>query len=178
MYHNRISQLINYRYEYFALVVPIANFLILVQKLPLDAQKEFLASNLTKDEALKEWDIFMQCIYFQCRTAFDKAPPEVLKKRGQLRAESAASPPTPQRTLEPSKPTLTRKRSGTCPAVFPSESNKEALEENSANKERKNEGNALNKEYKPKRDRSTSQKDPVASEKTSTKRAKSGNTAG
>lgn len=121
----------------------------------------------------------MQCIYFQCRTAFDKAPPEVLKKRGQLHAESAAattSAAIPQRTLDPNnKPTLTRKRSGTCPAIFPSESDKAGLEDNAADDEDQKEGGEQDKVPKPKRDRSISDKDAASDLKTSSdrKRAKS-----
>jgi hypothetical protein len=151
--------------------------------LPLDAQKEFLASNLTKDEVIKDWDIFMQCIYFQCRTAFEKAPPEVLKKRGQL-AESAAATlaATPQRTLDPNnRPVLTRKRSGTCPAIFPSESDKAAdlAENDTDNKDdEKKAENDQSKEPKPKRDRSISEKDASDTKSSDRKRAKSSAKAG
>jgi hypothetical protein len=149
----------------------------------LDAQKEFLASSLTKDEVIKDWDIFMQCIYFQCRTAFEKAPLEVLKKRGQL-AESAAATlaATPQRTLDPNnRPVLTRKRSGTCPAIFPSESDKAAdlAENDTDNKDdEKKAENDQSKEPKPKRDRSISEKDASDIKSSDRKRAKSSAKAG
>lgn len=52
-----------------------------LRQLPQAAQEEFLRSGLTKEEVMRDWRVFVNCIYFQCQTAFEKPPVELIKQQ-------------------------------------------------------------------------------------------------
>jgi hypothetical protein len=83
--------LISTQIFYCNLSQPIRSQLFFSQQLPLAAQQEFLRSGLTTEEVMRDWHIFLNCIYFQCRSAFTNPPVEIVKQRSQPQHEKPAT---------------------------------------------------------------------------------------